>query len=317
MRRFWIVCLLIIGSLTACATTAPEPEAGNSPTTQPSPAQNAAQAHVAQTLGLQPADVIIKETEAMDWPDGCLGFSLPNVRCIQVVTPGFRVMLEAQGETIEARTNADGSVVFSTLDTLLDEPAMPDTPAEAARQSLAAALGLAVEQVEIVSSEANDWPNSCLGVANPGFMCAEVITPGYFVILRAEGRQYEYHTNADGSQLVPATRALTWSRQGGIAGFCDELVVYLPNEVYMMSCTPTTTEGQGALDVLLSAEELSQFNAWLDTYGSVTITRQDPAVADAMTVSLTLFGRGADQPDAAMEQTLLDWAQMLQTRMQP
>lgn len=317
MRRLWLLCIVMLAGLAACTNSTPEPGVGAVPTATPSPAQSAAQAHVAQALGLDAADVTIQETEAVDWPDGCLGFSLPNVRCIQVITPGYRVLLEARGEMIEARTNADGSVVFSTLDTLIDEPGMTDAPAEAARQSLAAALGLAVEQVEIVSSEANDWPNSCLGVTHPGFMCAEVITPGYFVILRADSRQYEYRTNADGSLVVPATRALTWSRQGGIAGFCDELVVYLPDEVYAISCTSAIMESQGALNALVSAEELAQFNIWLDKYGAVTITRQDPAVADAMTISLTLFGRGAGQPDAAVEQAILDWAQTLLTRMQP
>ncbi len=50
----------------------------------------------------------------------------------------------------------------------------------------------------MVSVEAVDWPDGCLGVQTPGVMCTMVITPGYRVILEADGKQYEYHTNASG-----------------------------------------------------------------------------------------------------------------------
>ncbi len=310
MRRLWILCL-IIGGLVACVSAEPEPGAVSPDN---SAAQTAAVARLAQTLGLTVNEIRVVNSESIDWPNGCLGFSLPNVRCTQVIVPGFRFTLEAGGMPYEVRTDRQGDVVFSTLDTVVNEPV---GAAEVARRSLATALGLSVEQVRIVSSEAQEWSDGCLGISRPGLMCAQVITPGYFVILQAQGRQYEYHTDADGRSVAPATRGLTFQRQGGIAGFCDDLSIYLPNEVYAASCKPSAMSGQGALDELLSAEELAQFNTWLDTLAPVTIERQDPAVADAMTLSLTLMGSGAQKPSATDEQELLDWAQMLLTRLQP
>jgi hypothetical protein len=66
------------------------------------------------------------------------------------------------------------------------------------RKDLAERLNIDPSVVTVVSVEAVDWPDGCLGVQIPGVMCTMVITPGYRVILEANGKQYEYHTNASG-----------------------------------------------------------------------------------------------------------------------
>jgi hypothetical protein len=66
------------------------------------------------------------------------------------------------------------------------------------RADLAARLNIDPGAITVVSVEAVDWPDACLGIQTPGVMCAMVITPGYRVILEAGGKQYEYHTNETG-----------------------------------------------------------------------------------------------------------------------
>ena len=81
------------------------------------------------------------------------------------------------------------------------------SPAEgAAMLSLANAQGLPLEQITLVSTEAVDWPNGCLGVEQPDVACTEAIVPGFRILLAAGGQEYEYHTNQDGSQVVAAVR---------------------------------------------------------------------------------------------------------------
>jgi hypothetical protein len=46
-----------------------------------------------------------------------------------------------------------------------------------------------------VSSEPEDWPDACLGAARPGTVCAQVITPGFRIILEHEDQSYEYHAD--------------------------------------------------------------------------------------------------------------------------
>jgi hypothetical protein len=49
--------------------------------------------------------------------------------------------------------------------------------------------------------EATEWSDSCLGLARPDEMCAEVITPGWISILEADGKIYEFHTDSSGVNI--------------------------------------------------------------------------------------------------------------------
>ncbi len=64
-----------------------------------------------------------------------------------------------------------------------------------ARADLAERLGIAPEAVTVRSVEAIEWPDASLGCPQPGVMYAQVLTPGYLVLVEAGGRAYEYHTN--------------------------------------------------------------------------------------------------------------------------
>ena len=66
-----------------------------------------------------------------------------------------------------------------------------------ALEDLAQKLGLAPEAIRLVSVEAVEWSDTSLGCPQPGMMYAQVITPGFRVVLEANGEQYVYHTDAD------------------------------------------------------------------------------------------------------------------------
>lgn len=80
-------------------------------------------------------------------------------------------------------------------------PVPPDVPPEVADlaiQDLVRRSGIGASALRVVSAEAVQWPDACLGTAVPGQLCAQVITPGYRLILEAQGTrfQYVYHTDA-------------------------------------------------------------------------------------------------------------------------
>jgi hypothetical protein len=182
--------------------------------------------------------------------------------------------------------------------------------AEAAISALAKNLGLDESQIKVISAEAVDWPDACLGITQKGIACAQVITPGYKIILEADGKQVEYHTDETGDVVLPATLALTWTRSGGIAGFCDQLTIYLSGEVQASNCKTEQMVEMPLTDVH-SPEEIATMNDWVSEYGEVEVDASDPkGAADAMTVKLTLYGLGKEQqtsPEA--EQALLEYAQ--------
>jgi len=224
--------------------------------------------------------------------------------CTQAQVPGFRIMLEAKGEPYEFHTNRDGTIAL---------------PAEAAGVSelavikqLAANLGLKESDISVVSSEPVEFGDACLGVAMEGVACAQVVTPGRIIVLEAKGVQYAYHTSEDGSRVQPATIAMIWKREGGIAGFCDSLTVFRSGEVYSSSCKPQADGKMGTLAKLLSAQEQKQFNDWMSRVGEAELDASDPAgVADRMVVTLNIFGSGDKPPTQAEQEQLFGFAQDL------
>jgi hypothetical protein len=190
------------------------------------------------------------------------------------------------------------------------------TPAQrAAITALSRNWALPAGEITLVSTEAVDWPDGCLGVYEEGLDCTQAITPGFRVILEADGKQVEYRTNEDGIDLRPATNVLTWKREGGIAGFCDYMTIYLSGEVHRSSCTGGQYAEEYLID-LLSAEESAQMNEWVMTYGQVNIDASDPeGVSDRMVVILTFSGVGSEQAAATSDrQELLNFAQELYQR---
>ena len=55
--------------------------------------------------------------------------------------------------------------------------------------------GVALKAVRLVSVEAVQWSDASLGCPKPGMVYAQVITPGFLVVLEAMGDEYEYHTD--------------------------------------------------------------------------------------------------------------------------
>lgn len=187
-----------------------------------------------------------------------------------------------------------------------------DAAQNAAISALSQNLGLDASQIKVVSAEPVEWPDACLGISQEGVACAQVITPGYKIILEANGKQVEYHTNEDGTVILPATVALTWKREGGIAGFCDSLITYLSGEVQGGNCKSGDVVEE-PLSELLSLDEIATMNEWISTYGTITIDASDlKGAADAMSVKLTMYGTGTDETmDQEAQQMLLTFAQDL------
>jgi hypothetical protein len=68
----------------------------------------------------------------------------------------------------------------------------------AGRLSLAIGAGdLHVQQVE-----AHEWSDTSLGCPLPGVMYAQVLTPGFLVVVSAAGKELEYHADSRGRVVL-------------------------------------------------------------------------------------------------------------------
>lgn len=318
MRKHLTILVLTMVILAACAPQAQPTEQPLLPNEDSYPnesypnegltsAQQAAITALSKTLNLPPGQITLISTEAVEWPDGCLGVQRIDVMCTQAVVPGFKIMLEANGRTYEVHTNETGSSVVIVPDVV-----NADALEEIVIKQLAMNLGLKEDAISVVSSSDVEFSDSCLGVAMQDILCAQVVTPGKIIVLQSAGVQYEYHVSADGSLVQPATLALTWSREGGIAGFCDRLTVFLSGEIYGSQCKSQPNGTIGTLASSLSDEERQQFDDWIREFGEVKLDASDPkGVSDAMEVKLEFYGLGQGSLTPADEQALFLWAQSI------
>lgn len=120
-----------------------------------------------------------------------------------------RPNLWAVGRLIVVYEGTDGGTIL-LLSGLLGDPLTgaaaadgePYPPAvTAAIGTLAHTLGLDPAGVEVVTFEEVEWPDACLGMPSTAEDCVQEITPGWRVVLRAGGSDYELHTDALGDRV--------------------------------------------------------------------------------------------------------------------
>lgn len=88
------------------------------------------------------------------------------------------------------------------------------------------------------------------------------------------------------------TAVLTWERTGGIAGFCDKVIIYESNLTEVTNC-----KGDFQRRIQLTEGQREQLDDWLKTLQPIEFTRSDPATVDAMTIWLSLAGEGSQKAD--------------------
>ena len=72
------------------------------------------------------------------------------------------------------------------------------TAFRAAAKALSEKINAPVDSIVGVSQDESTWNDSCLGCSQPAENCAQVVTPGYRIVLRVSEATYEYHTDLGG-----------------------------------------------------------------------------------------------------------------------
>ncbi|WP_374689536.1 hypothetical protein [Promineifilum sp.] len=92
-----------------------------------------------------------------------------------------------------------------TAATATPETPATDSPADAittaVKAHLVSELGVAESDIEVVSAEATEFTDSCLGLGGPAESCLQAITPGWLVMVNVAGQEYEVHTDETGQQV--------------------------------------------------------------------------------------------------------------------
>lgn len=88
-----------------------------------------------------------------------------------------------------------------------EDPDLFPEPVLLARDEAAEDAGVSKDDVRVVSYQEREWASTALGCPQPGFSYAQVVTPGYFVLVQAGGTTYEFHTNLTTNVILCTTSA--------------------------------------------------------------------------------------------------------------
>jgi hypothetical protein len=120
---------------------------------------------------------------------------------LQVITPGFRVRLQAQVQVYEYHTDQGRNAVLCDGKSPASQAPLPvavepclEGLVDQAKEDLAQRLSVEMEQIELLAVESVVWPDSSLGCPEPGMAYLQVLSDGVSILLAAEGRAYQYHS---------------------------------------------------------------------------------------------------------------------------
>jgi hypothetical protein len=159
-------------------------------------------ADLAQRLGVAEEEIAVNSLEATEWPDASLGCPQPGTMYAQMITPGYRVILEVNGQAYEVHTDGGQSIVWCEEEvSVMEVPPIPGTVEpgmegliEMAREDLAKRLSIRADEIEVLEAKAVVWPDASLGCPQPGMRYKQVPMDGALIRLLVEGKVYEYHS---------------------------------------------------------------------------------------------------------------------------
>jgi hypothetical protein len=116
IQKKWILVLVLAGLiLAACGTSQTDvPPTQVNPNLKnvlpPDVALNV-QNQISQTLGVAVENIKITQVEQKDWPNGCLGLPQGNEVCAEVVTPGWLLTFNINGQEYKYRVDKTGTFI--------------------------------------------------------------------------------------------------------------------------------------------------------------------------------------------------------------
>jgi hypothetical protein len=286
-----------------------------------------------QKLHLSVDQIKVNSVEEVQWPNGCLGVQPPGMMCNQLVTPGYRIILEAIGNQYEYHTNQTGDhvVLVATPTSTAGAPLLIwqgiETPCQTAQIS---EEGLAfgpcsgkLNSVAFVNPNRTNELNYFVQTYQPFTL---VQTPAGGVTFSGQGHQpvtrEVQRSMAEWARIVvdesqgghggQATGlVMTWHRDGGIAGLCNDLNVYTSGMAYATSCKGGRAGNLGT--AFLTPDQLKQLYGWMDSYRRFEIDRNPPpGTADGFTIAFVFMGNGTKTATTLVDQAvLLDYANSL------
>jgi hypothetical protein len=335
--------LLFCGLLVGCSSgvAAPTPTSFPTPTMTVVPQNtvqvtatfpnlalaNSIQQTLAQQLHISPSQILIVSVQSVTWPDTCLGITQPDIACAQIVTAGFRIILQAPTGRYEYHTDSGGDNIVLASSPTSDS----STPSLVYRQKTASFCQQTSIDFGMVEIAICDGPQTDIPFANFDRQAELEELTNTFTSYRYENpAETIAFTGAGTVQPSPAEQrsilewarvvsneaygkisntannpVITLHRAGGLAGFCDDINIFSDGFMTVSSCKGGHAMNLGKFR--LTSAQLEQLFLWLDSFKSAEIN-QNNINPDALNIHLIFSGQGSQTPTSADLQALQDYA---------
>jgi hypothetical protein len=219
MKRVAATVLLAMGLLHGPLAS---PQAGRNEEGAADPSANGAaigdqaRAAAARQLKAQPGEFTVVTIEPTQWSDSSLGCGKPGARSAQVMTKGYTVVLERQGQRHQVNVAGSHAVMCDSATRIAGTTRLPtsarglDRVAMLARQDLAHRLRLDPANIGVANVEPRRWTDDDMNCHSGGGAPATESsqgTAGYRLELTASGRTYSYHTDLRSVRACPPLEA--------------------------------------------------------------------------------------------------------------
>ncbi len=185
MRKLIAVLLMLVLTLSACQ--------GQDSTTEPKLVELPAGVvdSLSRNLKTEVDQIEFNKITQLDYSNTCLGIPSVDEQCAEMIIKGYQGIISLGGAQYEFRSDQSG-----------ERMRIVPIALKAAQAVLANRLNVSPEFVRWVSIEQVDWPDSCLGLEQPGKSCNMVITPGFRILLESGGIVFVFRTDLSGQQTV-------------------------------------------------------------------------------------------------------------------
>ncbi len=282
--------------------------------------------------GIALDQIQVLSVEPVEWPDGCLGIRTRGVACIQVITPGYLVMLEADGQTFEFHTDAKANAILQAgaprVEMMDAELAWEQTVEGSCSQINLSGSAVSSGPCGKSNKDTTLSPNRLKELAyfESTYKSFSAETKSGKVTFTGRGTQQaseaEQRSVAEWARLVyqeaqkgssgsSGGLALVWHREGGIAGFCNDLSIFLTGWAQPGTCN--AGQVKNLTPYRLKSADLEQLYAWMDALENFEYEQKDPATADAMTIKMVFIGAGSAQVSPTQQEQMAAFASSIYT----
>lgn len=200
MKRLSIAIAALVAGACAGAQSIPNPAETD--------VAKLAVAALAKDLGIAADKIQVDTVRTVNWPDSSIGCPQPGRAYMQVITPGHKVSLRADGRIYvvhEAKGRAfvcektkpyagvdpKGELVFGSM--MLE-----------ARRDLAARLGVPESEIRMTAAQEQTWEDAGLGCPEPGKTYPPGKVTGWVLMFEHAKRPFTYHTDLHRTIPCPA-----------------------------------------------------------------------------------------------------------------